>query len=587
MTAREGLLLASLIFGGLALFLFGMQVMTDGLRRAAGDTLRRVLSRTGRRPVLGTGLGTGLGFLVHSSAATVMLLAFVNAGLMTLPQTIPAVAGANFGTTLSMQLMALKVDQYCYLVIALGFLVRMLGGENRTGQLGLAVLGFGLIFLGMRTMGEAVHPYREQLQPFLAGSDARTWRGMFFGLGVSLLITTVIQSSGATIGMCFALAHAGVFTELANVFPIVLGAHVGTCVTALLGSIGTHIEARRVAAAHLLFNILAVTLAAALSRPLLWLLERSADDLAHQTANLHTLTALIGLLVVVPAAPVFVKLVRWFTPSREPPAEPSFLDPELIRNPEQAIQACIRELRRVARICNQGFRLDANLMVTGKGRRLRRKLLLNEQAVDETKVAMTTYLEQLTLNYLSRRQAILIQHIERCIVELERIGDHVEFLGRLSLRRMKMKEALMSAETFRALFLLYRSALDVLHRTTESLQPETKGFAKHATAVLEAREAYVALSMQTQDAFLLRLEAKQETPMAGLIHSQYVTIFDRIVRHCRNIALAEKQPQFWIKRKKLERQAVEATPSGPPVMLTAEDLLPLLDRDEREAADPT
>lgn len=581
MTAHQVLLLVSYVFGGLALFLFGMHVMTDGLRRAAGDALRRILSRTGRRPILGTGLGVGLGFLVHSSAATVMLLAFVNAGLITLPHTLPAVAGANFGTTLSMQLISLKVDQYCYLVIALGFATRLIGGPNRAGQLGLAVLGFGLIFLGMRTMGEAVHPYREQLQPLLAGSDARTVRGMFVGLGISLVVTTIIQSSGATIGMCFALAHAGVFTDLANVYPIVLGAHVGTCITALLGAIGTNIEARRVAVAHLLFNVIAVVLAASLSRQIMWLLERSADDLARQTANLHTLTALIGLVVVVPMAPLFVRILRWLTPSREPPPEPSFLDPELQHRPEQAIRACIHELQRVAGICLRGFRLDAQLMVMERSRRLRRQIEFNEEAVNECKAAMGAYLERLTLRYLSRRQAILIQHIDRCVVEIERIGDHVEFLGRLSLRRMKIKDGILTAESFRALFMLYRSALQVLTLVTKSLQPDAKRFAKGATAVLQARDAYAALSMKTHDEFLVRLEQKIETPMAGLIHRQYITAFDRIVRHARNIALAEKQPQFWIKSRKLDRDADPARTPDEPVMLSAAELLPLLEEDEK------
>lgn len=582
MTAHEIVLLASTVLGGLALFLFGMHVMTDGLRHAAGDALRRVLSRTGRRPVLGTGLGIGLGFLVHSSAATVMLLAFVNAGLMTLPHTIPAVAGANFGTTLSMQLIALKVDQYSYLVIALGFLAYLLGRGNRCSRVGLAILGFGLIFLGMRTMGDAVHPYREQLQPLLAGSDARTLRGLFFGLGISLAITLIIQSSGATIGMCFALAHAGIFTDLANVFPIVLGAHVGTCITAILGSIGTHVEARRVAVAHLLFNVVAVTVVAIFSRQVLWLVEWSAQDLARQTANLHTLIALVGLVLVVPSAPLFVRLLRLLTPSKEEPLEPSHLDPDLLKKPEQAIQTSIRELQRVARICARGFRLDANLMVMDKGRRVRRQLEFYEEAVNETKAAMLTYVEELTTHYLSRRQSILIQHIEGCIVELERIGDHVEFLGRLSLRRRKLKDAVMSAESFRALFLLYSSALDVLHLTTESLHPDTSGYAERATAVLSARDAYVDRSMETQDEFLTKLEAKQETPLAGLMHSQYVAALDRIVRHCRNIALAEKRPQFWIKQRKLDRDATHADPREKPVMVKAEDLLKLLDQEERD-----
>lgn len=554
------------VFGGLALFLLGMSLMTQGLRAAAGSRLRLILARAGRSRSAGLGLGTLLGFLVHSSAATAMLVAFVNAGLTTLPAAVPVVFGANLGTTLSMQLISFKLGEYAYLVIAAGFMVRMGGRTERSREIGNALLGFGLIFLGMNVMSDSIRPYRDDLRPLLLGVDATTLRGMLYGVGLSVAITVIIQSSGATIGMCFALIQAGVFTELAQAFPIVLGAQIGTCITAILASIGTNIEARRTAVSHLIFNIIGTLVILPLVGPVQNLMALTSPDLLRQTANLNTFIAVGKTVILLPFILPFVRFVRFCTPSAGKMPETSHLDPELLPRPEEAIYATIRELRRVAVVCSRSLRANGQLLLFRYDRAIIQRIRLNEKVINAIKLSMREYLEEMTHRYLSKRQAMLVQHLDRCIVEIERIGDHVEYLCDLSLQRRNDPEKLFRSESFAHLFDLFEKAQLVMTLVIESLDPENPDFQEAAKRLMAARDDYVAASIETKNLFYDLVASKDETAMAGIYYNRYIISFDRIVKHAKIIALAEQQPTFWIKRKKLGRVAPDL-PKREPIQL--------------------
>jgi phosphate:Na+ symporter len=484
-------------------------------------------------------------------------------------ESIPAVIGANIGTTLSMQLVSFKIGKYCMLVIGVGFFTRFFVPYPRIKFAGLSLMGFGMIFLGMTIMSEAVHPFRDDLQPLLTGSDATHWKGMLFGVGIATLVTAVIQSSGATIGMCFALADAGVFSQLHNIYPIVLGAHIGTCATALLGSIGTHIEARRCALSHLFFNLIGVSIAMIFASPLLALVERSSTDLVRQTANLHTLVMVVGGLVVAPLAPLLVRLVRCATPTTKPSPETSFLDDELLGRPEQAVAASIRELQRVA-----------ELMLFTNRRRARREIRTNEQVINEIKLSMRDFLNRLAHYRLSRRQALLVQYIDRCMVDIERISDHIDAVADLSDNRLNIKGAIFTKDSFDRLFELYRSCADVLQLVEESLSPAVQRKEKNSSAILDARDAYRNKSMDARDYLIRSIENKTEPPLAGYYFSLYITAFDRIVKHSKSIALVEQSPSFWIKEKKLDVQAERQAPREDPELVKAEEYLRRLNEED-------
>ena len=561
------------VLGGLALFILGMGIMSDGLRIAAGPSLRTLLSKATANRFAGLALGTLLGFLVHSSAASVMLVGFLNAGLMSLAQAVAPMLGTNLGTSLSMQLVSFHLTDYCYIGIVAGLVFQMAAPSPRAKSIGRALVGFGLLFLGMKTMSEAIAPHRDLLRHYLVAIDGQTLSGRLLGVGLAFALTAVIQSSGATIGMAFALADAGVFDSLWQTYPVVVGAQIGTCATALLGSIGTGIDSRRAAAGNLLTNVVNAGVSIALAPLWVPLFARTSPDLVRQTANTHTLLMIQNCCVFLPIVPLYARLLRKLVPSRLPPPEPSHLQPGLLEFPEQAIAASLRELRRVAKLCLHSLRLAGQTILFAHSAKDVQDIRLNEQATNEIKLAMKDYLAALTRRRLSKRQAILAQHIDRCMSDLERVGDHVEALCHLSLRRKRVPEAIVDAETFGRFFALFEDTLCILRQIAGSFDPEREDVAEIAGRILEARAAHVQASQAVRATFNDKVSRRELTPVAGMFFGEYLAALDRIVRHCRNIALSEQQPQFWIKRSKLGKQMDLSPEPTPPPLVDPRDFL--------------
>jgi phosphate:Na+ symporter len=580
MSATDLFFLIFEVLGGLALFILGMNIMSDGLRLAAGAHLRKWLTLATANRFAGLGLGTLLGFLIHSSASSVMFVGFINAGLMSLAQSVAPMLGTNLGTSLSMQLVSFRFTDYCYVGIATGLILQMALPQPRAKSIGKALVGFGLLFLGMRVMSGAVAPHRDLLRSYLTGIDGHSLSGRLLGVALSFALTAIIQSSGATIGMAFALARAGVFDSLWQTYPIVIGAQIGTCATALLGSIGTGIDSRRAAIGNLLTNVNNAVISILLAPLWIPLLERSSGDLVHQIANTHTFLMLQNCLVFMPIVPLYARFLRRIVPARTPPPEPSRLQPELLVYPEQALAACLHELQRVARICARSLRLAGQTILFAHTARDVQTIRLNEQAIDDIKLAMKDYLAGLTHRYLSRRQAILVQLLGRCMSDLERIGDHIEVLCDLSLRRRRQPEAIVDRDSFGRFFLLYETVLDIFKLLIRSLDPERETIEEAAGQILQAREAYLQLSLQTRTLFNEKVSQRLITPAAGIFFGDYIAALDRIVRHARNIAYAEKQPQFWIKEKKLGKHADPAPVAAVESLVDPQEFLARLPPDD-------
>lgn len=572
-------ILVATVLGGLALFLFGINLMSAGLRHAFGDHLRVMLKKATRNRAAGLGLGSVIGLMIQSSAGTVMLVGLIHAGLMTLMQSAPVIFGINIGTTLSMQLISFKLGDYCFALIAMGFLLSMTVPGSKRRAAGRALLGFGLLFLGMQVMSDAVHPYRDALAPYLAQADGSTLRGALTGVLIAAGITGIIQSSGATIGMVFAMISAGVITDLRGAYPIIIGANIGTCVTALLGSIGAHIDARRAAISHLLFNILSAALAVATAPVFYQLIPLTSGDLVHQAANANTAKMVFSALILLPFAQWHTKIVARLIPARHPPPEPSHLDEELLDRPERVVAAAIAELRRVGNLCLQSLRLNAEYMLKHNGSALRR-IKKNEDAVDEIKVAMREYLTDATHRYLSKRQSILLQHLNRCMAEMERIGDHIDAMCDISVRKRAIPSARFDKQLVEDWFKLFEATVEVIRQVDASLDPEREHFQSMASQVLKARDDYMKLSIEVKSDLMNRMEKKEIAPIAGIYFNDYLSAFDKIIKHARAVALAEQQPEFWIKRKKLHRVVEESEAPQAPDEVDAEDFLDRLQRED-------
>jgi len=558
--------LAFTLLGGLALFLFGMQLMTEGLRMAAGDRLRVIIYRSTGNRLAGLGLGTGLGFLMHSTATTVMTVGLINAGLLSLLHALPLFMGANIGTTLSMQLISFRLADYALLAVAIGFLLMMVAPTPVMRSIGRGLLGFGLLFKGMDLMSGAIAPHREALLPWLSRFDGASWSGMLLGLLAAGLFTAIIQSSGATIGMAFVLISAGVLTSLEQVYPIVLGAHLGTSGTALIAAIGCGVESRRGAVGNLLFNVFNVILAL-LAAPLFMLaVELTSTDLLRQTANLHTAVMLVAAVVLLPFMAPAVALLRRVLPSQESLPEPSFLDPELVTRPENALIAVIQESRRTLGIIADSLRLAKAYTQLAGMRRGPSLVRRNEQAVNEIRGATHSFLARLTDRYLSRRQRLLAQYLSRIASDVERIGDYVMHIVTITEQQRRADGAEYDGPTRVALLELFDQVEKVLDTTRESLNPDGATFPEAAQAIEAAREEFSVQSQAVRQAVNDRIAQHEVPAIVGIFFGNLILSLDGLVRHCRMIAREQQQPYFALKARKLGREeppaALKHRPGG-------------------------
>lgn len=549
MTSKEIFFMIFSVFGGLSLFIFGMNIMTVALRKTVGAKLQRLLSKTTRNRFAGLGLGTSLGTAIHSSATTVMLVGFINAGLMTLEQSIAPMLGSNIGTTLSIQAISFKLSDYCFVAIVAGLITSLVAPTDKVKGIGRAILGFGLLFLGMNIMSDTIEPHREALSHLLRGVDGVTLTGIIIGISISALLTAVWQSSGATLAILFSMINAGVFTQLEQVFPIVLGAHIGTCITSILGSLGANIEAKRLAISHLVFNVFNVTLAVIAKQFFYYIIPLTSVDLLRQTANLHTAVMLISSMFILPIAYKYAKFIRYIVKSKKPMPEPSYLDYTLLEYPERAIVAVINELQRVSKICSRSLYMTAHIILDNFDKTKISKIKTNEKVIDDIKLATKEYLLTMTKKYLSRRQVIMTHHLNKCMIDIERIGDHIEELCKLSINSPKSE---LDQESFDGLYTLHEKSRKVLSLVIESLSPNKHAFQDSARNILNARDEYIECSIDIKTKFMQKVEKKQVTPAAVIYYREYISVLNRLIRHIESIALAQKHEDFWIKKAKLD-----------------------------------
>ncbi len=561
------------VFAGLALFITGMGIMGDGLQAAAGTGLRRILEKATLHRLRGLSLGTGMGFLIQSSAATVMLTAFISAGLMTFAQTIPVMLGINIGTTLSMLMISFRIGDACWFAIAAGLAIKALRPQGRTGALGLSLFGFGLIFLGMNIMSDAIHPFRGALAALLVHANGATVRGLLIGVATATVVTAIVQSSGAVIAMVFAMVSAGVVTSLEQAWPIIIGANVGTCATALLGSIGTSPAARRSAVAHLVFNILSTTAGMAAAPlvyryvPMLSPLPGTGSDaiathqaLIHQCANANVLKMAISALLALPFTNALSALVTRITPGSKVPQTPSLLVPGLLDHPEDALQAALKELARLTGLCRESLRGQALLYLMWDARQ-GASSQATEVALDTLKLAMHDYLQLLSRRALSRRQRILLTVLYTGIDQLERIGDHIAHMASMSRARHRIAAARFREDTIDAFFDLNQKACKVLALLQQALAPEAGDHHDTAAAmVIDACERYMLPADLQRLQIAKDLSLGLSTPVAALYRTEYLSDLNRIVKHARTLATDARTGDFHIKVSKLGRSATSETP---------------------------
>jgi len=517
------------LFGGLALLLYGMQLIGEGLQRAAGSRLRHLLTAMTRTRVAAVGTGALVTAIIQSSSATtLMLIGFVSAGLMTFPQSLGVILGADIGTTFTVQLLAFHVQELSLLFVGLGFAMAFFGRRGLVKSLGQAVLGFGFIFLGMKVMNDGLAPLAgndltRQVLLALAGNP-------FLGLLVGAVLSASMGSSAATIGLTLSLGQQGLL-PLAAAIPLVLGANVGTCATALAASLRSSSDARRVAVAHIAFKLGGVTLALPFIAPLTSLVAHTAVDPARQIANSHTLFNVAISALFLPFAPWAARVISALVPEEERgdnPYRTRYLDDRYLDQPALAIGQATREALRMGDVA-QGMLRDAMVVLRTDNQELLEDVERRDDQLDylerEIKLFMARLGREAMSPDIAQKEIALISFIGN----LENIGDIID-KNIMELARKKLYQARRFSETGEAELIEFHSLV------SKNLERAIAGFAANdrslAQEVLDQRPVVRQRERELRDSHLARLRrGLAESLETSEIHLDVLTNLKRISSH--------------------------------------------------------
>ena len=337
------------LFGGMGMFLYGMEMMSDGMKVTAGNSMRTILEKLTSNKYLAVLVGAFVTMVIQSSSATtVMLVSFVNSGLLAFSQALGVILGSNIGSTVTAQIVAFKVTDYALLLIALGSIMSLFSKKETIKNLGLVVLGFGLLFYGMKVMSDTMKPLRSD--PAF-NSILTSFENPFLGILAGAIFTALVQSSSATTGIVITLASGGSITLEAGI-PLIFGANIGTCITALLAGLNTSRDAKRVAVAHVTFNVIGVLLFCFWIPTFADIVSQTSQNIPRQIANAHTIFNIIASVVFIPFTGFIAKTIIHYFPDKEVDRnieKPAVLhlDDSLVSQPEAAINNAQAEIKGV------------------------------------------------------------------------------------------------------------------------------------------------------------------------------------------------------------------------------------------------
>ena len=532
LTGEITLLQFFLFLGGISLFLYGMQLMGDGLQAAAGSKLQRILGALTKRTIYGVALGAGVtSILQSSSATTVMTVGLVNAGLMNLQQAFGIVMGANIGTTITAQLIAFKLTDYITLLLAIGFLIRTVAKKRQMKDIGQVLMGFGILMLGMAMMSNSVAPLRHNTA--VVEFIGRFSTHPILGLLVGLCMTVVIQSSSATVGILMAMAGQGLI-PLEGAVPVLLGDNIGTCITAVLATLQANINAKRVALSHVLFNLIGSIIAIALLSQFLALVLKisPAGNISRQIANAHTVFNVVNTILFLPFAGQFTKLIEKIMPNKngEISYQPKFLNESMLDTPAIALSLARKEVSRMGSLALGNTKRAFSCINQYDSKKVK-YIKEHEPVIDNLEEAITVYLTKMSEKNLSVGLTNIHTGLLHCCMDLERIGDHAETIAK-RVKSMNEDGISFSPEAAEEM----KEIGDMVIRTTadalQALEDNDVNLAKTALARShEVRKKEKAMRRSHVD----RLNRGVCTPETGFVMLELLLNMKRVSDHVQNL----------------------------------------------------
>ena len=525
------------LMGGLGLFLYGMNLMGEGLQKSAGTKLKKIIKLLTSNLFMGVLVGTGVTAVIQSSSATtVMVVGFVNAGIMTLKQAIGVIMGANIGTTVTAQLVSFDLTGMAPVALCVGIILYLFGNKPRIKNIAEILIGCGILFTGMDFMKMAVEPLRDYqgFTDLLVTFGRYPLLGLLLGFG----ITAIIQSSSASMGMLVALAAEGL-VPLSAALPILYGQNIGTCVTSLLSSIGANKNARRAAMMHLIFNVLGtVIFLIFLNKPVVSMVTSwDPSNVARQIANTHTLFNIISVLILLPFTNLIIKLAIKLVPDRAGDIDEdetktiNDIDDRMIETPSLALANTIKEALRMGEKAKESLNASMEALVEHSTEKID-KTYRRERLINDLQKAILNYLLKLSKAPLDDDSREVVDTLFNTVNDIERIGDHAKNIAELSQVAIDSNIS-FSEEGQSELDVMYNRVVSAYTYALESMRTDNVDL---ACKVIKIEEQVDIMEKSCRANHMYRLNNNLCSIENGVIYLDVISNLERISDHAVNIA---------------------------------------------------
>ena len=527
--------------GGLGMFIYGMQIMAQGLENAAGSKMKSILEVLTKNKLMGVFLGAAITAVIQSSSATtVMVVGFVNAGIMNLTQAMGVIMGANIGTTVTGWLVSsvewaefLSPAKIAPIAVMIGVIIMLTGKRRSSKEIASIIVGFGLLFIGISSMSSAVAPLQES-EGFV-NLFVTLGRNPILGILAGTFVTAVIQSSSASVGILQSLAAAGLVPFNAAIY-IIMGQNIGTCVTAILSSLGAKKNAKTAALMHLLFNVIGTVLFSAVAIVYFQVLNPAAGlGLITQTqiSTVHTFFNIATTVLLFPVSNLIIKLAKKIGGVKENEADRSkiLLDDRMLETPSIALQSVINETVRMGEIVRESLNVAKNVLHTKSEADLC-VLKEDESVVDRLCAGITDYTIKLSALQISEREHQTTAHLLQVLSDIERVSDYCENISEFA-ENLKDQKASFSEIAREEIQQMEDVCIDCFRYAIEALEERSK---EKAMKVIEKESQADELEIALRTAHMKRLARNECSTESGIVFLDALVCLERISDHARNIA---------------------------------------------------
>ncbi len=521
------------LMGGLGIFVYGIELTSDGLQKASAHRMKYILASLTSNRLLAVFVGIVLTVLLQSSsAATVLLVGLVNAGMMSLGQALGVILGSAIGTTLTVQLIAFKVTDYALFIIAFGIPIYLFAKRPQLKHIGQAVLGFGFVFYGMSLMSSSMSPLRSF--PGFVDLLVSVTSNPLLAIIVAALFTAVVQSSAASIALAMSLTSQGVIDFNAAI-PMVLGANIGTTATALLSSMASSRAAKRVALAHLIFKSIGVLIFLPFVGLFTELVAMTSDNVQRQIANSHSIFNIVNLLIFLPFTTQFGSLVKRILPDTEKMERRAhYLDDEVLDVPELAINQAKNEVLRMAKIIRDGMLPELlDLVKTGE-ESVKNKIRESELTIDFLYKSVTRYLARISQRNLSEGQSEQQVRLLYVCNDMEHAGDVMMSMIQIA-EKMDQQGMQLSTEGWQELSMMHQSIKRNFENAVEAFEKEDEDLARQ---VIRLNPEVAKMEKSLRYSHFNRLQQNEKTLETSSVHMDLINNLLRINGHALSIAQA-------------------------------------------------